>query len=123
MRAATVIALAFATLPTPGVAAAQGKLAWSTYLRSGPGQTYRALDELEHGTPVTVAACSGRWCRISADGLEGFIDREALDLPRLPTPGSAASPACVVAGQTDARAPKPTRFCGPSTAQKTAPPT
>ena len=85
--------------------------AWSTYLRSGPGETYAAISELEHDTPVKVVGCAGRWCRISTPDARGYIDRDALDLPRTLAPAPPARTDCVVVGQVDDRKPIPTRFC------------
>ena len=83
---------------------------WSTYLRAGPSQTAVALDELEHDVRVRVLACDNGWCRVSAAAGTGFIDRDALTLPRVPRPDAAARD-CVVALQADAPRPTPTRFC------------
>ncbi len=78
---------------------------WSTYLRAGAAQTSEALDEVEHGDRVRVLGCSDRWCEVVDDGLRGFVDRDALDLPRLPRPGeppprptAAASPVAAPGG-------------------------
>ena len=96
-------------------------LAWSTYLRAGPAQTSQAIAELEHDTPVEVLACSPGWCRVSAQGAQGWVDRDALVLPRTPAPVPPAGPDCVIAAQVDDRAPVPTRFCsGPNAAQPAA---
>lgn len=93
--------------PVRGAAA----IAWSTYLRAGPGQAYEAIDELEHDTRVQVVDCSGRWCRVSGASGSGYVDRDALDLPRTVAPQPPANADCVVVGQADNRGPIPTRFC------------
>lgn len=104
---AVVLALASAAGAAPG----RARLAWSTYLRAGPSVTSAVVDELEHDTPVVLASCAQGWCRVSADGLEGFIDRDAIDLSPSPPARPQAGAACVVVGQADARQPRPTRFC------------
>ena len=86
------------------------KLAWSTYLRAGPGETYQAIDEVEHGVAVVVDGCADRWCRVSGAGIAGYVDQDALTLPAPPAPSPSARP-CVVVGQADDRRPMPTRFC------------
>ncbi len=86
-------------------------IAWSTYLRAGPGETYTAISELEHDTRVKVVGCSGRWCQVSGAEGQGYVDRNALDLPRTSAPQPPANTDCVVVGQADNRGPIPTRFC------------
>lgn len=92
-------------------AAAPVTVGWTTYLRSGPDYASPALTELEHDTRVDLKSCDGRWCRVSATGAQGFIDRDALSLPRTLAPVPPARTGCVVAGQADNRGPIPTRFC------------
>lgn len=87
--------------------------AWSTYLRSGPGETYAAVSELEHDTPVRLAGCQGRWCRVSTVDARGFVDRDALDLPRTAALKPPGRRDCVTVEQADDRKPIPTRFCSP----------
>ncbi len=94
--------------PAPAV-----RLAWSTYLRSGPGETFQAVDEIEHGVALVVRGCANGWCRVSADGIAGYVDQAALVLPAPPAPQPSAG-ACVVVGQADDRRPMPTRFCSPA---------
>ena len=96
---------ALAAPPRPTV------IAWSTYLRAGPGETYAAISELEHDTQVSVAGCSGRWCRVSGGAGQGYVDRSALELPRTLAPAPPVDTDCVIVGQADNRGPIPTRFC------------
>ena len=75
----------------PGSAREAGTaLAWSTYLRSGPGETYAAIDELSHDVRVRVMGCDGRWCRVADGTVEGYVDRDALALPH-PPPADASA--------------------------------
>ena len=94
--------------PAPAV-----RLAWSTYLRSGPGETFQAVDEVEHGVALVVAGCANGWCRVRGDGIAGYVDQTALVLPAPPAPQPSAG-ACVLADQADDRRPMPTRFCSPA---------
>lgn len=105
-------ALAAAAAGVIGAAApAQTPIAWSTYLRNGPGETYTAVSELEHDTRVTVLGCTGGWCRVSGDTLQGWVDRDALALPRTSAPKPPVDSGCVTALLKDNRRPMATRFC------------
>ena len=105
--AGVLMASASALAASPGPTA----IAWSTYLRAGPSETASAITELEHDTPVKVEGCSGRWCRVSGEAGSGYVDRDALELPRTLAPQPPANTDCVVVGQTDNRGPIATRFC------------
>jgi uncharacterized protein YraI len=52
--------------------------AWSTYLRSGPGDGYSVLDEVRHDDPVDVQSCSGRWCAVRYGRASGYVDADSL---------------------------------------------
>jgi hypothetical protein len=112
--AVSVIGSGLAVLSFVGVAeAAPQPTAWSTYLRSGPGDTFPVIDELEHGTLLNVGACSGRWCRVVDGSTIGYIDKDALFLPK-PPPAAATvrgAQGCFVADQTGYKHPTPTRYC------------
>lgn len=96
-----------------GVAAAgtPTSVAWSTYLRAAPSQTAPAIDELAHDVPVRVLGCDARWCHVADGTITGYVDRDALSLPRVPPPDAAALGHCTVAALADAPRPDPTRFC------------
>jgi uncharacterized protein YraI len=117
--AGTLLAICASAAPVGRAAspAAAATTQWSTYLRSGPGEAYPVLDELEHDTPVTVAGCQGRWCRISQGATTGYVERDALHLERPPA-GVAPKPksVCFVAGLTSYSAPAPRQFCEDSAA-------
>ena len=110
--AATPLASGAAMSAAP--APQSGVIAWSTYLRAGPDETSEAITELEHDRRVEVLGCSGRWCKVSRATGEGYVDREALYLPRTLAPHPAANGDCVVVGQAGDRGPIPTRFCSVS---------
>ena len=86
-------------------------IAWSTYLRAGPGETYAAISELEHDSRIGLVGCDGRWCRVSGALGQGYVDRDALELPRTLAPQPPARTDCVLVGQADNRGPISTRFC------------
>ena len=96
---------ALAAPPLPTV------IAWSTYLRAGPGETYAAISELEHDTRVVLVGCSAQWCRVSGEAGRGYVDRAALEMPRTLAPQPPARADCVIVGQADNRGPILTRFC------------
>ncbi len=108
---ALMLAILLAGAPASAGSATVG---WSTYLRAGPSETAEALDEVEHDVHVRVLGCTGRWCRVSTAVGDGFVDRDALDLPRVPVP-NAAAPLCATAPQADTPGPTPTRFCSTAT--------
>jgi uncharacterized protein YraI len=83
---------------------------WSTYLRAGPGSRFAVIDELRHDSAVTVRSCAHEWCEVLVGQTTGYINQDALRLPRPPAAESGAQ-ACFVANQTGWRKPTPTRFC------------
>ena len=99
-----------ATADPAGVAS---HLAWSTYLRAGPSSAASVIDELFHDTAVTVSGCSGRWCQVRVGRTTGYVDRDALALPR-PAPATASQDGaanCVTAGLNSYNGKAPVRFC------------
>ncbi len=89
------------------------RVVWSTYLRTGPGSGYAVVDEIQHDTLVDLRSCGAHWCQILSGQTVGYVDRDSIKLPRLP---SGAAPigggqGCFVAGQYAWRSPAQTRFC------------
>jgi hypothetical protein len=81
----TAATAAIVLMATAGFAhAGTERLAWSTYMRAGPGENYAVVDELEHDTDVDVRQCNDRWCEIVSGQVVGYIDRDALTLPKPP---------------------------------------
>ena len=113
--AAAVAALIVMAGPAASAPPRSTVVAWSTYLRAGPGETYEAISELEHDTRVGLLGCGARWCRVSGDAGQGYVDRDALTLPRTLAADPPARTDCVVVGQADNRGPIPTRFCSART--------
>jgi hypothetical protein len=111
---ALVAVLTLAGLAGPGIAeAAPQQLAWSTFMRAGPGDQYAAIDEIEHSASVDVVGCAGGWCRIQDGRVVGYIDQDALTLAPPPAGSAppAAAPDCFVTGQVSYLRAAPTRFC------------
>ncbi len=94
-----------------GAAEATSALAWSTYLRAGPSETSAALDELAHDVTVRVLGCDARWCHVADGTVQGYVDRDALALPRVPPPDASALGHCTIAALSDAPNGAPTRLC------------
>ncbi len=103
-----------AGLALAGPAVAQPvKIVWSTYLRTGPGSGYAVVDELQHDTLVDLRTCGAHWCQILSGRTVGYVDKDSIKLPRLPSGGAATGgpQGCFVAGQYAWRQPAATRFC------------
>jgi hypothetical protein len=109
---ATAATLAVMALAGPALAEPV-RIVWSTYLRTGPGSGYAVVDELQHDTLVTLKSCSAHWCQILSGRTLGYVDKDSLKLPRLPSGGAPIGGAqgCFVAGQYAWRQPANTRFC------------
>jgi hypothetical protein len=89
------------------------KIVWSTYLRTGPGSGYAVVDEIQHDTLVDLRSCGAHWCQILSGRTVGYVDRDSIKLPRLPSGGAAIGgvQGCFVTGQYAWRTPAQTRFC------------
>jgi len=101
-------------LALTGPAVAQPvRIVWSTYLRTGPGSGYAVVDEIQHDTLVDLRSCGAHWCQILSGRTVGYVDKDSIKLPRLPTGAAAIGgpQGCFVAGQYAWRAPAQTRFC------------
>ncbi len=101
-------------LTLAGSAVAQPvKIVWSTYLRTGPGSGYAVVDEIQHDTLVDLRSCGAHWCQILSGRTVGYVDKDSIKLPRLPSGGAPIGGAqgCFVAGQYAWRTPAQTRFC------------
>jgi hypothetical protein len=109
-----IAAAALVGLVVAGPAIAQPvKIVWSTYLRTGPGSGYAVVDELQHDTLVDLRSCGPHWCQILSGRTVGYVDRDSIKLPRLPSGAAPIGGAqgCFVAGQYAWRTPAQTRFC------------
>ncbi len=113
-RGARAAGTALAVMALAGPALAQPvKIVWSTYLRTGPGSGYAVVDELQHDTLVDLKSCGAHWCQILSGRTVGYVDKDSIKLPRLPSGGAPIGGAqgCFVAGQYAWRQPANTRFC------------
>lgn len=73
LAAAATLGLASAAQAYDAVAAAD------LNMRAGPGTHYAVLDVIPFGEPVAVGRCSGSWCRVDFDGLQGWTSSRYLD--------------------------------------------
>ncbi len=109
MAGGVLVALALA-----GPASAQPvRIVWSTYLRTGPGSGYAVVDEIQHDTLVDLRTCGAHWCQILSGRTIGYVDKDSIRLPRLPSGGApiGGRQDCFVTGQYAWRTPAQTRFC------------
>ncbi len=58
----------------------------TTYLRDGPGVRYRAVDEAETGSLVSVVRCADGWCNVLDGGVSGYVAQSALAAPGVLSP-------------------------------------
>jgi uncharacterized protein YraI len=107
--AATVMV---ATAPSLALAH-PAQVAWTTFLRAGPGETYAVTDEIPGGRVVDVAACSGDWCRIVYGRAEGFVRADLVAAPPSPPPvtGAAGPPSCFRVRQSNDGRGDVVQFC------------
>jgi len=89
------------------------QLHWSSYLRDGPHDTARVIDEITRGTVIDVGACNRNWCRVKVEGATGYIDRDAISFPSPPNGQRKISGAqgCFWDKQYSFRTPDETQFC------------
>ena len=91
---------AAALLATASAASAQpGTVYLTTWLRSGPGDQYAVLDEVDPQSQVDVEACGNGWCRVASSRAKGFIKASVLSAPDLHRnpPGAAQGANCFTA--------------------------
>jgi len=71
------------------------------------------VDEIQHDTLVDLRTCGAHWCQILSGRTVGYVDKDSLKLPRLPSGGApiGGPQGCFVAGQYAWRTPAQTRFC------------
>ena len=105
--------VAIAQMVTAEPAGVASHLAWSTYLRAGPSSAASVIDELFHDTAVTVSSCGPQWCQVRVGRTVGYVDRDALALPRPPqaTASQDGAANCVTAGLNSYNGKAPVRFC------------
>jgi hypothetical protein len=63
---------------TPAALAIQGKITTDLPLRAAPSNNSELLLTMPAGSTVSVARCSGRWCRITWKGYTGYTLKSGL---------------------------------------------
>lgn len=48
-------------------------------VRAGPGTQYEIIDSLPEGAAVDTLTCSGSWCRVRGEGVEGWVSAAYLE--------------------------------------------
>jgi len=73
-----IIALSFATPPTP-VWAATGYTYEKTALRAGPGRQHKVLAYIPEGDKIDMRDCKKGWCRVRWNGKSGYASYSSID--------------------------------------------
>jgi hypothetical protein len=81
----------------------------TTYLRDGPGVRYRAVDEAEMGTMVSVLGCADEWCNVLDGGVGGYVAQSTLALPGEAVP--LKKPACIVGAEASYHGSRDVLYC------------
>lgn len=95
-------------------AAADARIASTTYLRAGPGTNYRSLDEASGGSAVEVLGCGGGWCRILLGDAAGYVAEAALQPSVAPVPAAGQASSCFGNPQSGFHGSREVRFCSPA---------
>lgn len=84
MRLAASFGLCFATLSAAHAATRPAYVVGSADLRTGPSALFAVVDTIAAGTEVELSGCVVRfdWCRVNADGREGWISALDLEIER-----------------------------------------
>jgi uncharacterized protein YraI len=82
----------------------------TTYLRDGPGVRYRAVDEAQAGTLVSVIGCAAGWCNILYGGITGYVAQSTLASPAGQTP-APKNPVCDVGSESSYHGSRDVLFC------------
>ncbi len=91
--------------------AAEGVVGWPTYFRTGPGEQYRVVEELQRGTSVNVQECGDGWCRAQLGRALGYVKRAALGAGGVPPSQGAAAAGCFESGRAGYLGLQPFRYC------------
>ncbi len=86
------------------------EIALTTYLRDGPGLGYRAVDEAETGTRVSVLGCANGWCNVMYEGVSGYVAQTAV-ASAPPAFTSFKAQNCFVDGQASYHGNRAVQFC------------
>lgn len=81
----------------------------TTYLRDGPGIRYRAVDEAETGTLVSVIGCADGWCKVVEGGVSGYVAQSTLANPT--QSAALKNPVCIVGPEASYHGSRDVRYC------------
>ena len=82
----------------------------TTYLRDGPGLRYRAVDEAQMGTSVSVIGCANGWCDVLDGNVSGYVAQSTLAISTNQT-SRTQNHACVVGEQASYHGNREVLFC------------
>ena len=91
--------------------AAERRVAWPTFVRTGPGEQYQVVEELLRGRTLDVQACDGAWCRAQSGRAVVYVKLAALDPAAPPPPQGAAAAGCFESGRAGYLGQEPFRYC------------
>jgi uncharacterized protein YraI len=92
----------------------------TTYLRDGPGVRYRAVDEAETGTLVSVVGCADGWCNVVDGGVLGYVAQSTLSAPSDQS-APLKNPVCIVGPEASYHGSRDVLYCHSGTASNTKP--
>jgi uncharacterized protein YraI len=88
MRFASFL-LGFLLLAFPAAAIETGTPAWSTKALTvfeGPGPAYDIVGDISGKIRIRVDRCTYRWCLVRAEGVRGWVSRDAVAFGQEPKP-------------------------------------
>ena len=88
-----------------------GFTAFATWLRAGPTEWSKELDELNGGQPVTVLSCANSWCKVMSDGEPGYLPQQLISKSRAPDKTPQPGAACLAATEQKPEGAVPIRVC------------
>jgi hypothetical protein len=82
----------------------------TTYLRDGPGLRYRAVDEAQMGTLVSVIGCADGWCNVIDGSVMGYVAQSTL-VPPGEQAAQLKNPVCIVGPEASYHGSRDVRYC------------
>lgn len=90
-------------------------VAWPTYVMSGPGYQYQAIDETERGDTIAVLGCENGWCAIDIGRRRGYVPLATLadagSPLDWPPQAQVPEPACFLGEEPIISGKRAERFC------------
>ncbi len=77
-KAATALAAVVMAASSAGVSARPAIATFNANLRSGPGIDNPVVAIIPDQAPIDVGGCTGSWCRVSWNGLDGYLSTSLI---------------------------------------------